>query len=570
MNLKNQKGINMITLSIAVLILIIITSVLVYNSADGVKIKSLYNLYNDIEELNDKVGAYYLKNGDLPKGPKYENTDFLNTLEGLDDKQKNPNNSNDFYVINLQALEGVSLNFGWDFDEIKGKKSDETESTLTDLYIVNEESHTIYYPHGIEVKNKKYYTEPNDDWTSVNLSVIPIYTAEQLAKVGSGETIKINQTGSEYKFTLNSTYVLQNDIDLNSYLKRDDTLVENDENWIPIGTNGNSFTGVFYGNGHVISNININTSNDYQGLFGAIGANGKVSYVNVRGRIDTTGSNVGGIAGTLNSNGSIEDCRNNIIIEQKFDKNLDCIVGGICGSNNGTITKCQNFALISSTFINASGNTNYRNNVGGIAGTSPGVVQKCFNQGNIKGICSGTYSDVGGIVGTASGKILESCNVGKIYGDAVNSPLIGGIVGVATSSNAIVNNCYNSGELSAIKSSAWLGGIVGDVFSNSSCQNSFSVGTSTLSNTIIRGKAIGTLVNNGTIKNCYGLNSNYNTLTANDSAEGVQNSRLKSSSEMKLQEFVDLLNTDQGTEGPWVMDTIGENNGYPIFNWQIE
>ena len=40
-------------------------------------------------------------------------------------------------------------------------------------------------------------SEP-DTWTEVDLSVIPIYTAEQLAKVGSGDTITID--GVDYTF----------------------------------------------------------------------------------------------------------------------------------------------------------------------------------------------------------------------------------------------------------------------------------------------------------------------------------------------------------------------------------
>ena len=559
MNLKNQKGINMITLSIAVIILVIITSVLVYNAKDSVKVKTLKNLYNDIEQLNNKVSAYYLEHGDIPKSAKYENL-FLSTAES---NQVNPNNGDDFYVINLKALEGVSLNYGRDFNSVSS--TDSTVVALNDIYIINDVSHQIYYPRGIEVEGKTYYTEP-DEWTSVNLSVIPIYNAEQLAKIGSNETIKINQTGNEYKFTMDSIYILQNDIDLGEFLHRNDNDATNDVSWTPIGTNSNQFTGTFYGNGNIINNFYINSNNDYLGLFGCVGNNGSVKDINVRGSIITTGSYIGGVVGLLASNGEISDCINNVIIEQNYSKTTGCYVGGIMGSGAGKISNCKNNAKITST------STSNRNEVGGIAGSlnTGGSIEKCYNTGEINGISNHTYADVGGICGLSASSISMSYNSGKIYGDSTNSPLEGGIVGVANGTSCIIKNCYNNGTVSSNKSGAWLCGIGGDFFNGGSCENCFSIGNNILSNTDIKGKAIGTIAGttSGTIKNCYGLDSNYNSISLNDSAGSVQNSGLKTSEEMKLQTFVDLLNSNQGTDLPWVMDTIGENEGFPILNWQ--
>ncbi|MBR3163370.1 MAG: hypothetical protein IKF17_04665 [Clostridia bacterium] len=236
MNLRNQKGINMITLSIAVIILVVITSVLVYNAKDGVKVKNLNNLYNDIEQLNNKVSSYYIEHGDIPKLAKYENLGFLNTAES---NQVNPNNGSDFYVINLRALEGVSLNYGRDFENISS--SETTVVALNDLYIINEVSHTIYYPRGIQVEGTTYYTEP-DTWENVDLSVIPIYTAEQLTWVGDGQSHTVN--GISYTFSLDGTYSLKNDIDLSSVCHKVDGTVANDISWTPIGQSGR-FTGVF-------------------------------------------------------------------------------------------------------------------------------------------------------------------------------------------------------------------------------------------------------------------------------------------------------------------------------------
>ena len=162
MNLKNQKGINMITLSVAITIIIIITSVLVYNTKDGMKVRDLSDMYNDIELLNTKVSSYYLEHSAIPKGAKYENLDFLNLASN---NQINPNNGGDYYVINLKELDGVSLNYGREYDYTSLDNQD--VNTLQDIYIINEQSHTIYYPRGIDVDGLKYYTEPQK-WEKID------------------------------------------------------------------------------------------------------------------------------------------------------------------------------------------------------------------------------------------------------------------------------------------------------------------------------------------------------------------------------------------------------------------
>ena len=68
----------------------------------------------------------------------------------------------------------------------------------------------------------------------------PIKTAEQLAKIGSGETINVD--GMDYEYNIDTNYKLIDDIDLEGI------------NWTPIR---NEIKGVFDGNGHKIKNLTI-------------------------------------------------------------------------------------------------------------------------------------------------------------------------------------------------------------------------------------------------------------------------------------------------------------------------
>lgn len=77
-----------------------------------------------------------------------------------------------------------------------------------------------------------------------NDEIVPIYTAEQLIKIGSKENVIIN--GKYYNFSKTTKYVLMNDIEFDASklgLKND---------WVPIGkyinTSANGFTGKFEGN----------------------------------------------------------------------------------------------------------------------------------------------------------------------------------------------------------------------------------------------------------------------------------------------------------------------------------
>lgn len=78
--------------------------------------------------------------------------------------------------------------------------------------------------------------------------------------------------------------------------------------WTPIGNNTNPFSGIFDGDWHAVRGIYINTSDDYQGLFG---------YVKVTVR------NVGVTDGYIKGGREI---------------------GGVCGVNYNTIEYCYNTA----------------------------------------------------------------------------------------------------------------------------------------------------------------------------------------------------------------------------------
>ena len=117
------------------IIVIAIFSILIVSINNGVNLSKLNSMNHDINVLEDSIALYYLNNGNIPIKDKIN---FEHSI--------NPNDNNSYYKINLSKLENIYLNYG----KMKNEQ---------DFYIINEESHTIYYFSGVEYKGKIYYTK---------------------------------------------------------------------------------------------------------------------------------------------------------------------------------------------------------------------------------------------------------------------------------------------------------------------------------------------------------------------------------------------------------------------------
>lgn len=141
--MKNQKGVTLMILVVTIVIMAIIVGGISYSSIESFKMNAYYDMCTDIELLDEKIALYYIENKDLPiVTSNVKNIDELvpNYAEG--NVNYNPNNSGTLYKIDLSKLENLSL-----------KSTD---------YYMDETSHTIYSPRGIQVEEKTYYTVPLD------------------------------------------------------------------------------------------------------------------------------------------------------------------------------------------------------------------------------------------------------------------------------------------------------------------------------------------------------------------------------------------------------------------------
>ena len=158
--------------------------------------------------------------------------------------------------------------------------------------------------------------------------------------------------------------------------------------WVPIGKIEEKvnyyFSGNLEGNNHTISNLYINTTSSYQGLFGY--TKGDIKNIRLE-QVDIEGNTeLGSIAGR--NEGTITKCYVKGILKGRKGR-----IGGVVGINfGGNISQCVNDVKIIAEAMLVD-NGQYGGIVGGLNG---GIVELCYNLGDIN-ITSG--SNVGGIAG---------------------------------------------------------------------------------------------------------------------------------------------------------------------------
>ena len=154
--------------------------------------------------------------------------------------------------------------------------------------------------------------------------------------------------------------------------------------WTPIGTSDVPYTGTFDGQGYTISGLYFNDSSAKDvGLFGCIGANGKISNVGVLDSYFQFRALGGGVCG-MNKNGELQNCSNSSTVIC----NMQDGTGGVCGYNSkGIVRDCKN-----------TGSVRGKATLGGVCGVnSYGTITNCFNEGTVS--VTVTSANVGGVCG---------------------------------------------------------------------------------------------------------------------------------------------------------------------------
>lgn len=274
-------------------------------------------------------------------------------------------------------------------------------------------------------------------------ATVSIRTAEDLMKLAENCSLD--------SWSLGKIVVLNADISLEGV------------NFTPIP----SFGGTFNGNGHSITGLSVSGEMSGAGLFRTVQPTGWIRNLKVSGTLDVSGActAVGGIAGT--NYGTITGCGFSGTVNGKEN------VGGIVGLNaiTGAVLNCTTGGAITG-----------ENKTGGIAGSNLGKIQGSTNGAYVNTVSQDqsvsledlnldlsldksklssvsvlpTALDTGGIAGYSAG-ILQDCTNAAVVGYPHVGYNVGGIAG---RSCGYVLTCANSGAVYGRKD---IGGLVGQM-----------------------------------------------------------------------------------------------------------
>src|SRR4051794_34846930 len=236
---------------------------------------------------------------------------------------------------------------------------------------------TVFY-------NPSSYTTPANFTTPPSTGHFTLASPSQLtAYMLVNSATELNAAATNVG-TLGQTYALSKDIDAVSF-----------SGFSP----GTTFTGIFDGSGHTLSNLH--GSGSTFGLFPILGSTGVVQnlkFVNAQVVASSNNSFLGVVAGQ--NNGTIS----NVTVQSGGASGVSyngIIAGGLVGQNAGTISNSTSAATVQvPNGVTGPGGFNY---AGGLVGINSGTINgNSSASGNVTG---GTNAFVGGLIGQNSAAI---------------------------------------------------------------------------------------------------------------------------------------------------------------------
>lgn len=304
-------------------------------------------------------------------------------------------------------------------------------------------------------------------------------------------------------------FKLMNDIDLTSWIKENSPT----KGWLPIGQNTGDASN-FNGDGHKITGLWTNTTDDNVGLFSNFSSgtiknltvevakgkkvkggnytgiiigrnmNGTLLNCTVKGDVEGT-LNVGGVIG-----GSEQNTLNNLTFEGNVTSATDnAHIGGAIGFDKAsTITSVHAYSTLNATGEQAK--------VGGVVGSiEESTLTKSHAQCHIH--VTGANAMVGGVAGYSAAQIALSYSTGEVSAEGADS-YVGGVVGYAKDA---INNCYSAAKLT------------GNLYTGGICAYSFS----TINNCYARGDISGVRYGGGLVAQLDGASATItNSVAANN------------------------------------------------------
>ena len=231
--------------------------------------------------------------------------------------------------------------------------------------------------------------------------------------------------------------------------------------WVPIGSSSSdAFAAIFHGNGHTISNLYINSSAIYVGLFGYTGTGSEIRNLGLEhGSVTATGTSA-------------------------YIGSTNAYIGGLVGRNDGTI-------IASYATASVTGGTGTNAYAGGLVGRNDGTIIASYATASMTG-----GARTGGLVGGNGGSISASYATASVTGGTGTNAYAGGLVGF--NSSGIISASYAT---ASVTGGGTTGGLVGVNSSDSTISASYATASVTGGTGTDTGGLVG--INLSNVRNSY-------------------------------------------------------------------
>lgn len=457
--------------------------------------KTVYKVGNDVlvNLLNENRGTYieWINKQDAPYNPVHVTRwdgSFEPGVEGVITLAYDPNGGEGAAVTEQQQIvgNGDEGSFNLKSADTLGFKHENgtflgwsrTDDGTVEFRLEN----GSITPASVTVKKDEtltLYAVWSPIWAGSGTEAAP-YEIPDVGKLTALQT-QVNENGFSYS---GKWFRLTNNIDLNN------------EPWTPIGVDtGHPFSGSLDGGGKSISGLNVNTSTQYAGLFGAVGEIAVQSLTLQDGSVTCTNGATSWCGGLAGRSGSL--LLNDVhIVNMAISGDGLGGTGGILGGGSASMTACSNtggsvsgryaggltgkgFTESDFTFLECSNSAAVTGRLyaGGMTGCNKSASAKftnCSNVGSISGgerangiaamggsfiacINAGTVNSSGGQANGITGAAADITQCGNT--GTVNGGIAAGIARHAMR----IEKCYNTGKISATAGNAAAYGIAGSV-----------------------------------------------------------------------------------------------------------
>ena len=216
-----------------------------------------------------------------------------------------------------------------------------------------------------------------------------------------------------------------------------------EKSWVPIGNSNEKYQGTFDGNNKTITNLYINASQYYMGLFGCTYEGTIKNLTFEYANVTETNNYAGVLVGKAYGGSNLQ----NIKISNTCQIKGGNYTGGIAGYLVGNAYNCVNYATVQGIQY-----------IGGLCGyysksRTGNSMTACANYGNV----TASSLNVGGLVGYFDSGTIQDC---ANYGGVKGTGRVAGMAGTVT--NGKIQNVFSYGNISVTTKTQKVGMFFGD------------------------------------------------------------------------------------------------------------